>query len=275
MILLIDTSQQTGTVALSEEGVVLFSEENKIARDHAAWLHTAIERILDQAKLTVRDIEAVAVVAGPGSYTGLRVGMAAAKGFCYALKIPLITQNTLYVMAESMKPVAQQKNALICPMIDARRNEVFTALYSFGPVTGHRSSAFAKASADKDRQPTTLEQPLTPHYAGQAANRQLLTNEQPPTAHRQPPTLTELLPPQALILDKTSFETELSKNPIIFFGSGAEKWEQISISPNAVFEPQHDVIHAFAALTQHDFLLKNWADTIYSEPVYLKEFFSY
>src|ERR1700733_11639156 len=102
MLLLIDTSQETGTAALSQDGHVLFSEENKIAKEHASWLHVAIERMLAEAKITLRDLEAVAVVAGPGSYTGLRVGMAAAKGFCYALKIPLITENTLRVMAESI-----------------------------------------------------------------------------------------------------------------------------------------------------------------------------
>src|SRR5947208_10026726 len=129
MILLIDTSQELGTTALCSRGEVLFSEENKVAKESASWLHTAIGRILSAAKITVRDLEAVAVVAGPGSYTGLRVGMAAANGFCYALKIPLITQNTLRLMAESMIPVAMEKQALICPMIDARRDEVFTAVY--------------------------------------------------------------------------------------------------------------------------------------------------
>ena len=77
MILLIDTSQETGTTALAEKGKVLFSEENKIAKEHASWLHVAIGRMLAEAKITVRDLEAIAVVAGPGSYTGLRVGMAA------------------------------------------------------------------------------------------------------------------------------------------------------------------------------------------------------
>ena len=129
MILLIDTAQETGSVALAKDGTILFSEENKIAKEHASWLHMAIARILEKAKATVRDLEAVAVIAGPGSYTGLRVGMAAAKGFCYALKIPLITQNTLRVMAESMRSEALEKSARICPLIDARRDEVFTALY--------------------------------------------------------------------------------------------------------------------------------------------------
>jgi tRNA threonylcarbamoyladenosine biosynthesis protein TsaB len=219
MILLIDTSQETGTVALSAEGLVLFAEENKIAKDAASWLHPAIGRLLAQAKITLRELEAIAVVAGPGSYTGLRVGMASAKGFCYALKIPLITQNTLRVMAESMQFLAREKRALICPLIDARRDEVFTALYQ--------------------------------------------------------PDMGEILAPQALILDKYSFKDELSRIPIIFFGTGAAKWEKITKAPAAIFLPQQDVIQAFANIVQQDFKSGNWADPIYSEPVYLKEFFSY
>ena len=161
MILLIDTSQETGTTALCNGAEVLFSEENKIAKEHASWLHLAIGRILSEAKIAVRDLEAVAVVSGPGSYTGLRVGMAAAKGFCYALKIPLITENTLRVMAESMIPFALEKQALICPMIDARRDEVFTAIF--------------KLNAER----------LTPNAEHLTFNAELFTaNRQPPTANQ-------------------------------------------------------------------------------------------
>ncbi|HLX92165.1 MAG TPA: tRNA (adenosine(37)-N6)-threonylcarbamoyltransferase complex dimerization subunit type 1 TsaB, partial [Puia sp.] len=100
--------------------------------DHAAWLHPAIGKLLDLAGYTLKNLDAIGLVAGPGSYTGLRVGMAAAKGFCFALEIPLITENTLRVMAEgaSRMPVAD-KTALFCPMIDARRLEVFAAIYNF------------------------------------------------------------------------------------------------------------------------------------------------
>ena len=76
----------------------------------------------------MRDLQAVAVTAGPGSYTGLRVGMAAAKGFCYALDIPFIMEDTLKVMAFAARDQLTG-NELLCPMIDARRMEVFTALY--------------------------------------------------------------------------------------------------------------------------------------------------
>jgi tRNA threonylcarbamoyladenosine biosynthesis protein TsaB len=255
MILLIDTSQEIGTVAIESDGKVLFSEENKIAKEHAAWLHSAIGRILNEAKMALRELEAIAVVAGPGSYTGLRVAMAAAKGFCYALKIPLITQNTLRVMAGSMKETVINNGALICPMIDARRDEVFTALFT-----------------PNDLPPTANRQPPTANAQPPTANRQPLTaNRQPPSAN----DLTEILPPQALILDKNSFEKELTDNPIVFFGSGAIKWKEICISPVAIFEPQPAIIHSFAQLARQDFIIKNLADPVYSEPVYLKEFFSY
>jgi tRNA threonylcarbamoyladenosine biosynthesis protein TsaB len=128
LILNIDTATEAGSVCLSKDGKDLVFSQNGEQRDHAAWLHVAIEKLMRDAGASMQDLQAIAVSAGPGSYTGLRVGMAAAKGFCYALNIPLITENTLKIIALS----AQQTLAasLICPMIDARRMEVFTALYT-------------------------------------------------------------------------------------------------------------------------------------------------
>jgi len=219
MILLIDTAQEISTIALAEKERVLFIEDNPITNDAASWLHPAVGRLLKQAGLNMRQIEAVAVVAGPGSYTGLRVGMAAAKGFCYALKIPLITENTLKVMAASMQPRALEMQAWICPLIDARRDEVYTALYKADGL--------------------------------------------------------EIIAPKALILDKNVFQRELSQNRIIFFGSGAEKWKKMNLSSYALFEAQPNSIQHFAKLAARDHDLGNWADPVLSEPVYLKEFFSY
>jgi tRNA threonylcarbamoyladenosine biosynthesis protein TsaB len=259
MILLIDTSQETGTVALSKEGRVLFSEENKVAKEHAIWLHTAIARLLSEAKITMRELEAVSVVAGPGSYTGLRVGMAAAKGLCFALKIPLITQNTLRVMAESMRSFAGEKSAMICPMIDARRDEVFTALYDGMELRAEGLGLKAEGLTQNAKSETVKGQ------------RSTVVRDQRSTVN----DLIEVLPPQAMILDKNSFETNLSCGSVIFFGSGAEKWKKITSSSNAFFEAQPNITQAFVTLTTRDFQSKNWADTIYSEPVYLKEFFTY
>ena len=130
MLLLIETSGSSAAVALSGERNILSREENPQQKEHAAWLHPAIKRILEAGRKSMSDLQAVAVSAGPGSYTGLRVGMAAAKGICYAMNIPLITVNTLELMAMAMVPPAEKEKALICPMIDARRNEVFTAVYT-------------------------------------------------------------------------------------------------------------------------------------------------
>ncbi|MEO6316077.1 MAG: tRNA (adenosine(37)-N6)-threonylcarbamoyltransferase complex dimerization subunit type 1 TsaB [Chitinophagaceae bacterium] len=130
LIVNIDTATATASVSLSLDGNLLQERVNPQSIDHAAWIHSAIESMIqgDNHTYQLRDVDAVAVVAGPGSYTGLRVGMATAKGLCYGLNIPLISLNTLRVMAYATNkatPGAQ----LLCPMLDARRMEVFTALY--------------------------------------------------------------------------------------------------------------------------------------------------
>ena len=129
LILNIDTAMQKGGVCLAKDGVTLSILENTEQKEHAAWLHVAVEEILRTTGYRMRDLQAIAVTAGPGSYTGLRVGMAAAKGFCYALDIPLIAEDTLRVMAFAAKEQLPDAD-LLCPMIDARRMEVFTALYT-------------------------------------------------------------------------------------------------------------------------------------------------
>lgn len=129
VILNIDTSMPTAGVCLSDDGVVIAVAESQDQKSHSSWLHPAIAQLLAGAGLRPSDLRAVAVTAGPGSYTGLRVGMAAAKGFCYALNIPLIAENTLNMMAFAAREQLPG-TGLLCPMIDARRMEVFTAVYA-------------------------------------------------------------------------------------------------------------------------------------------------
>ena len=126
LIITIDTAVQTASVALCDERNVLGLKLNPDQKDHAAWLHPAIQQLLQEQGRTLPEIKAIAVSAGPGSYTGLRVGMSAAKGLCYALGVPLIELNTLKIMAFAARDARED---LLCPMIDARRLEVFTAVY--------------------------------------------------------------------------------------------------------------------------------------------------
>lgn len=125
-LLCIDTAVDTASVCVALGNTVLAQKQNRESREGAAWLHTAIDELLQENGLMLPQLQAIAVSAGPGSYTGLRVGMAAAKGLCFALQRPLILIDTLQMMAVA---AGVQEDTLLCPMIDARRMEVFTALY--------------------------------------------------------------------------------------------------------------------------------------------------
>ncbi|MBP6430429.1 MAG: tRNA (adenosine(37)-N6)-threonylcarbamoyltransferase complex dimerization subunit type 1 TsaB [Ferruginibacter sp.] len=133
LILNIDTSTENALVCLAKDGEVIDSLQNTNQKDHASFLQVAINVICKKNNIILKNIDAVAVTEGPGSYTGLRVGLASAKGICYALNKPLILLNTLKVIAysaiSSSAVFAKNNTALICPMIDARRMEVFTAVY--------------------------------------------------------------------------------------------------------------------------------------------------
>jgi len=215
LLLHIDTALDTASVFISRNGEVLQADINTEQKDHAAWLHPAIQAMLQQTGFSLGELEAVAVSIGPGSFTGLRVGLSAAKGFCYALKIPLIAVGTLELLASSVKDEATD---LICPLIDARRMEVYTALY------------------DK--------------------------------------TMTEKIPPFALVIDESSFSEWLLQYHILFCGNGSKKLQSLISSKNASFTVHDAVAHAFARLSHKYFLEKKFADLAYSEPLYVKEFYT-
>ncbi len=142
VILNIETSTSVCSAALTAEGMVLTHRENSDGRNHAALLSDFIKHCLDFAREKEMDLEAVAVSMGPGSYTGLRIGLSEAKGIAYALGIPLIGINTLELLAtEAMFEYADlQGDELFAPMIDARRMEVYTAVYDMAlqPVLGQQ-----------------------------------------------------------------------------------------------------------------------------------------
>jgi tRNA threonylcarbamoyladenosine biosynthesis protein TsaB len=140
LILNIDTSTEIASVSIGKAGQELGKLINTEQKDHASWLHNAILKLTSESSIELKQLQAIAVTAGPGSYTGIRVGMASAKGLAYALSIPLIIENTLKVMAWSMlnsklispdsSHIDPKTSLLLAPMIDARRDEVFTAVFA-------------------------------------------------------------------------------------------------------------------------------------------------
>ncbi len=126
-ILNIETATKNCSVALAKEGKTIVCKE--IAEEgysHAERLHVFIEEIIKEAGITFQDLSAIAVSQGPGSYTGLRIGVSAAKGLSFALDIPLIAVDTLQVLASQVKV----SNGFIIPMLDARRMEVYSAIFT-------------------------------------------------------------------------------------------------------------------------------------------------
>ena len=148
LILNIETSTNVCSVSLTgETGTVLYSRENLEDKSHSALLAVFIDEVMKESGGTFDDLSAVSVSMGPGSYTGLRIGVSTAKGICYAKSIPLIALNTLDIMAggflrskgnfQSESP----KNIILCPMIDARRMEVYMALYNASGIRIKDTSA--------------------------------------------------------------------------------------------------------------------------------------
>ena len=117
------------SVALSVNGKTIALNEEAAQNIHAAKLTLFIEEIMQKESLKYTDLDAIAVSKGPGSYTGLRIGVSTAKGLCFALDKPLIAINTLQMMANGYLVQNSEYRGLICPMIDAKRMEVFTSVY--------------------------------------------------------------------------------------------------------------------------------------------------
>ena len=150
MLLCIETSGKNCSVALFE-GLQLVSirEVHTEQFSHSENLHVFIEQVLKESNLQPKAIKAIAISAGPGSYTGLRIGVATAKGLCYGWDIPLIALPTLRILAEQVSYEFTDIEYII-PMIDARRMEVFTAVYShdFSPILGERAEILTENTFD-------------------------------------------------------------------------------------------------------------------------------
>ncbi len=150
LILAIDASTRGCSVALFDSGVLLSASELFADRSSSEMLTTMISQVADQARVALSDLDAIAVARGPGSYTGLRIAVSTAKGLCFGLEKPLLSYNTLKVMAWSVK--GQTGELLLCPMLDARRMEVYCAVIepeNFSEVVPTSSVIIAADSFDE------------------------------------------------------------------------------------------------------------------------------
>lgn len=221
VILNIETSTQVCSICLSVDGELLGIKESHTKNSHAELLTILAQQILNEQNYEFKDLDAVAVSKGPGSYTGLRIGVSTAKGLCYSLDKPLIAISTLEAMAVGMARRVESdehENILFCPMIDARRMEVYSALFA--------------------------------------------------------PDISMVRDIKAEVIDENSFEEELKAHTIVFGGDGAPKCKEVlSKNPNVIFlDDFYPSSEFMASLAEQKFRDKNFEDTAYFEPFYLKDF---
>ncbi len=166
-LLFLETATQVCSVAIAENGKLLALKESDRANSHAALLTSFIQDVLADANTELQDLDAVVISKGPGSYTGLRIGVSSAKGLCYSLDIPMISVNSLQSIAAGMSEIAQSSIALYCPMIDARRMEVYTALFDFH---NHEIEATSAKIIDENSFEEILEKHIV-YFGGDGAEK--------------------------------------------------------------------------------------------------------
>jgi len=217
-LLLIETSTSLCSTALAEDGRIVCSRRSTEPRAHASLTAVFVKEMLEESGWTVRELDAVAVSAGPGSYTGLRVGSSTAKGLCFGGQVPLIAVSTLDILArQAIEAGLPEGCKAILPMVDARRMEVYTAVYS-------------------------------------------------PDGAR----LTDISP---VILDENSFADLFASGPVAVIGDAAEKFAPLrATAAGSVFMQCCPEASAMLVPAMRKYEKKEFEDTAYFEPFYLKQF---
>ena len=244
-IILIETSTALCSTALVENGVLTSYRESSAPKAHASLTAVFIQEMLAERGLTLADCDAVCISKGPGSYTGLRVGVSTAKGLCFGSGKPLLAVGTLdtlvfqalsdstpinedgtpHVIARSEATWQSVPFKYIIPMIDARRMEVYTAVF--------------KIATAPEESRNDVEQ------------------------------ITETTP---MIIDETSFAEYLEQGPCLFIGDGAGKCADVIKHPNAQFCQCWPKASAMLEPAMKAYKEKRFEDVAYFEPFYLKEF---
>ena len=245
-IILIETSTALCSVALAEDGAITAYRESSAAKAHASLTAVFVQEVLQERGLKLEDCDAVCVSMGPGSYTGLRVGVSTAKGLCFGSGKPLIAVGTLdTLVARAYGEIAGQAGndengsnegyRFIIPMIDARRMEVYTAVFDKTVMQGEASH--------------------------------VMSNEvETSVPYKQ---ITETAP---AIIDENSFSEYLEQGPVLFIGDGAGKCADVIKHPAAHFCQCHPKASAMLAPALKAYKEKRFEDVAYFEPFYLKEF---
>ena len=244
-IILIETSTALCSVALAEDGAVTAYRESSEPKAHASLTAVFVQEVLAERGVTLADCDAVCVSMGPGSYTGLRVGVSTAKGLCFGSGKPLLAVGTLDTLVAQAGEIPGQAGndgsspySFLIPMIDARRMEVYAAVFS--PIISDKAYSVISSEAE-----------------GRVEKSLLYTQ------------ITETAP---AIIDENSFAEYLEQGPVLFIGDGAGKCADVIKHPNAHFCQCHPKASSMLSPALEALRAGNFKDVAYFEPFYLKEF---
>ena len=244
-IILIETSTALCSVALAEDGAVTAYRESSEPKAHASLTAVFVQEVLAERGVTLADCDAVCVSMGPGSYTGLRVGVSTAKGLCFGSGKPLLAVGTLDTLVAQAGEIPGQAGndgsspySFLIPMIDARRMEVYAAVFS--PIISNKAYSVISSEAE-----------------GRVEKSLLYTQ------------ITETAP---AIIDENSFAEYLEQGPVLFIGDGAGKCADVIKHPNAHFCQCHPKASSMLSPALEALRAGDFKDVAYFEPFYLKEF---
>ena len=294
-IILIETSTALCSVALAEDGTIVDYRESSAPKAHASLTAVFIQDMLAERGLSPADCDAVCVSMGPGSYTGLRVGVSTAKGICFGARKPLIAVGTLdTLVAQALDEIAGQAGndglagiadqagndgkdgkdgctsvvipgltgnpRFIIPMVDARRMEVYTAVFGIAVQQGEIATDSANPRNDKQDTPDVIARNETTHVIARSE------------ATWQSPRYIQLTETAPMIIDENSFAEYLEQGPCLFIGDGAGKCADVIRHPNASFCQCNPKASSMLSPALAAYKEKRFEDVAYFEPFYLKEF---
>ena len=265
-IILIETSTSLCSVALAQDGKITAYRESSAPKAHASLTAVFVQEVLQEGGIGLSDCDAVCVSMGPGSYTGLRVGVSTAKGLCFGSGKPLLAVGTLNTLVAQALACQNESNTVIpskvhtvipsevegspyrfiIPMIDARRMEVYAAVF--------KSASNAATVIPSENTVIPSENTVIPSEVEES------------------PSYTQITETAPAIIDESSYAEYLEQGPCLFIGDGAGKCADVIKHPNAHFCQCNPKASAMLAPAIAAYKEKRFEDVAYFEPFYLKEF---
>jgi len=244
-IILIETSTALCSTALAEDGKIVAYRESTTPRAQASLTAPFVKEMLDERGLKVSDCDAVCVSKGPGSYTGLRVGVSTAKGLCFGAGLPLLAVGTLdtLVFQAAGEGLLPEGCRYVVPMVDARRMEVYTAVFT----PDGRQLTDTRPQVIESLDQAISDKPLAPAGCSEADSA-------------------------ACADGPVTFARLLAEAPVLFIGDGADKCRETLAHPNAYFVQCCPKASAMLLPSGAAFEAGRFENTAYFEPFYLKEF---